>query len=294
MGSDYQLGTFFGGPRARRLDYRVTSHVDLQRARAADRARARSVPRAAAGKQPARARVGRELAHRSTERRRDRRARDGLPALATVPVHADAARARRTARRRVPVRDARRLLRALRFGTDGVAARRRPAGARRHGLSGRRVEHDGRLLHRPTVRRARLDRSLARGRRLGARRRRRRGRTRARRAGVRPFRQRRRHCRSRGTARGLGPPDRAPLGRRRNALASVGHRLRPGAAARAARVARLRRLAPHAALRRAARPRRRRDGRAAARPQPLLGVAATAADGRRSQRRRASRRSCAT
>ena len=28
MGSDYQLGTFFGGPRARRLDYRVTSHVE--------------------------------------------------------------------------------------------------------------------------------------------------------------------------------------------------------------------------------------------------------------------------
>ena len=28
MGSDYQLGTFFGGPRARRLDYRVTSYVD--------------------------------------------------------------------------------------------------------------------------------------------------------------------------------------------------------------------------------------------------------------------------
>jgi hypothetical protein len=30
MGSDYQLGTFFGGPRARRLDYRVTSHVDYR------------------------------------------------------------------------------------------------------------------------------------------------------------------------------------------------------------------------------------------------------------------------
>jgi len=28
MGSDYQLGTFFGEPRRRRLDYRVTSHVD--------------------------------------------------------------------------------------------------------------------------------------------------------------------------------------------------------------------------------------------------------------------------
>src|SRR5688572_27070026 len=28
MGSDYQLGTFFGERRARRLDYRVTSHVD--------------------------------------------------------------------------------------------------------------------------------------------------------------------------------------------------------------------------------------------------------------------------
>jgi transglutaminase-like putative cysteine protease len=28
MGSDYQLGTGFGPPRARRLDYRVTSHVD--------------------------------------------------------------------------------------------------------------------------------------------------------------------------------------------------------------------------------------------------------------------------
>jgi protein-glutamine gamma-glutamyltransferase len=30
MSSDYQLGTFFGDPRARRLDYRVTSHVDYR------------------------------------------------------------------------------------------------------------------------------------------------------------------------------------------------------------------------------------------------------------------------
>jgi protein-glutamine gamma-glutamyltransferase len=30
MGSDYQLGTFFGGPRPRHLDYRVTSHVDYR------------------------------------------------------------------------------------------------------------------------------------------------------------------------------------------------------------------------------------------------------------------------
>jgi transglutaminase-like putative cysteine protease len=28
MGSDYQLGTFFGGPSARRLDYEVTSYID--------------------------------------------------------------------------------------------------------------------------------------------------------------------------------------------------------------------------------------------------------------------------
>ena len=30
MSSDYQLGTFFGDARARRLDYRVTSHVDYR------------------------------------------------------------------------------------------------------------------------------------------------------------------------------------------------------------------------------------------------------------------------
>jgi transglutaminase-like putative cysteine protease len=30
MSSDYQLGTFFGGPRPRRLDYRVTSYVDYR------------------------------------------------------------------------------------------------------------------------------------------------------------------------------------------------------------------------------------------------------------------------
>ena len=30
MGSDYQLGTFFGAPGPRRLDYRVTSHVDYR------------------------------------------------------------------------------------------------------------------------------------------------------------------------------------------------------------------------------------------------------------------------
>jgi transglutaminase-like putative cysteine protease len=30
MGSDYQLGAFFGGARPRRLDYRVTSHVDYR------------------------------------------------------------------------------------------------------------------------------------------------------------------------------------------------------------------------------------------------------------------------
>ena len=181
MGSDYQLGTFFDGPRARRLDYRVTSHVELQRARAADSSasakcsapyRRESSPRARALAEswltdgPS----GTEIVD----------ARHGLPTLATVPVHADAARARRTARRRVPVRDARRLLRALRFRADLAAARRGPAGARRHGLPGRRVQRDRRLLHRATVRRACLDRSLARGRRLGPRRRRRRGRTGAR------------------------------------------------------------------------------------------------------------------
>jgi transglutaminase-like putative cysteine protease len=30
MGSDYQLGTFFGAPRGRRLDYRVTSYIDYR------------------------------------------------------------------------------------------------------------------------------------------------------------------------------------------------------------------------------------------------------------------------
>src|SRR5688572_8571746 len=30
MSSDYQLGAFFGGPRPRRLDYNVTSHVDYR------------------------------------------------------------------------------------------------------------------------------------------------------------------------------------------------------------------------------------------------------------------------
>jgi transglutaminase-like putative cysteine protease len=30
MGSDYQLGALFGGPRSRRLEYRVTSHVDYR------------------------------------------------------------------------------------------------------------------------------------------------------------------------------------------------------------------------------------------------------------------------
>jgi transglutaminase-like putative cysteine protease len=47
MGSDYQLGAIFGGPRARRLDYRVTSHVDY-RAREPltedERARFRALP----------------------------------------------------------------------------------------------------------------------------------------------------------------------------------------------------------------------------------------------------------
>ena len=58
-----------------------------------------------------------------------------------------------------------------------------------------------------------------------------------------------------------------------HALAGVDHRLRPGAAARLARVARFRQPAPRATLRRLARPRRRRDRRAAARLEPVPVVA---------------------
>ena len=141
MGSDYQLGTFFGGPRARRLDYRVTSYVDYsarepltEREREVFRAlppeqqsaRARAWPRAGSPIEPSGA--------------DDHRARDGVPALAAVSVHADAAGARRATRRRVPVRDARGLLRALRLGADRAAARRGPAGTRRHGLPRRRAQ----------------------------------------------------------------------------------------------------------------------------------------------------------
>ena len=187
MGSDYQLGTFFGAPRARRLDYRVTSYVDYSARepltereregsarcrRAATRARARW-PRAGSPID----RAAPQIVERAMEYLRSQPFQYTLtpPALGSAT------------RRRVPVRDARGLLRALRVGAHGLAARGRPAGARRHGLSRRRAQRGRRLLHRPPVRRARLDRSLARGRRLGTRRRRRGRGSRTRGLGLRPL-----------------------------------------------------------------------------------------------------------
>ncbi len=61
------------------------------------------------------------------------------------------------------VRQQARVLRPLRLVVRDADARRGSAGARRHGLSRRRMESRRRLPDRAAVRRARVDRSLARG-----------------------------------------------------------------------------------------------------------------------------------
>ena len=95
MGSDYQLGTFFGGPRPRRLDYRVTSYVDYS-AREPLTEREREMFSALPAESSPRARaLASTWVDDRTERRRDHRARDGLPAVTALSVHADAAGARR-------------------------------------------------------------------------------------------------------------------------------------------------------------------------------------------------------
>ncbi len=178
MGSDYQLGTFFGGPRVRRLDYRVTSYVDYSAREPLTDGRAGGVSSLAARK-AARARALWPRAGSPMNRAAQHIIERAMAYLRSQPFEYTLTppAARRATRRRVPVRDARGFLRALRVGADGIAARRGSAGARGHGLSRRRAQRDRRLLHRAPVRRACLDRSLARRRRLGARRRRRGGRT---------------------------------------------------------------------------------------------------------------------
>ena len=113
----------------------------------------------------------------------------------TVRVHDAAAAARRQRGRRVPVRDAQRLLRALRLGLHRGDARGRRAGARRHRLPGRRVQPVRRLPDRAAVRRARVVGGLDRRSRLGARRP-----DRGRRAGAHPRRTDRRRRRGRAGA----------------------------------------------------------------------------------------------
>lgn len=71
-------------------------------------------------------------------------------------------------RRRFPVRQPRRLLRAFRRRLRVPDARGRRAGAGRHRLPRRRAQSAGRLPHRAPVRRPCLGRSLARAARLGA------------------------------------------------------------------------------------------------------------------------------
>ena len=242
MGSDYQLGTFFGGPRPRRLDYRVTSHVDYSAREPLTERERDDVPRSA-GRTAARARArlaqswladrpsGAEIIERAMDYLRSQPFQYTLtpPALGAQPVDE--------------------FLFETREGfcehyASALTVLLRAAGLPARvvmGYQGGELNAHRRLLHRAAIRRARVDRSVARGRRLGPRRR-----------ASRPWHPsasrlgfdgvgRRRGRGSRGVARGLGPPGRALLGRRRDALASVDHRLRPGAAARAARVARLRR-----------------------------------------------------
>ena len=104
----------------------------------------------------------RELRARSAIGSRVHRRGARLVPHRAVRLHAGAAASRPRSGRRVPVRHAARLLRALRGRLRRAAARRRHSGARRHRLPGRRNESERRLHDRAPVRRARVGRSADR------------------------------------------------------------------------------------------------------------------------------------
>ena len=280
MGSDYQLGTFFGAPRARRLDYRVTSHVDYsarEPLNEGEREEFRALP---PGSNPrARALAESWLADRPSGAAIVERAMAYLrsqpfqytltpPALGSQPVDE--------------------FLFETREGfcehyASALTVLLRAAGLPARvvmGYQGGELNARRRLLHRSPIRRARLDRSLARGRRLGTCRRRCGRGPRTRGLGLRSFQRRRGRNRGR-VALGSRASSRTDVGRFEHALASVGHRLRPGAATHAGGILGLRQPEAVAKSRAIARPRRRRDRGAAARPQLVLVVAAAAASAHR-------------
>ena len=159
-------------PVRARMRYEMSSVVDAAAATPDEEPRLLA-PRAApaAGLQPARAlALAAQWRARSAGRRRDPRARRRVPARRQLRLHPRAAAARPRLGGRVPVRHARRLLRALLLGVRVPDARRRRAGARGDRLPGRRAEPARRHHHRAPVRRARLGRGVRARPRLGARR----------------------------------------------------------------------------------------------------------------------------
>ena len=209
MGSDYQLGTFFGAPRTPPLDYRVTSYVDY-RAREPLTEREREVFRALPPGSNPRARALAEswLTDRPSGATIVERAMDYLraqpfqytltpPALGAQPVDEFLFETREGF--------CEHYASALTFllRAAGVPARvvMGYQGGELNALGGYYIVRQSDAHAWTEV--------LARGRRLDTRRRRGRRGARARRAGLRRFRQRRSHGRRRGVARELEPSGRA-------------------------------------------------------------------------------------
>ena len=291
MGSDYQLGTFFGGPRPRRLDYRVTSYVDYS-AREPLTEREREMFSALPAESSPRARAlastwvddgpsGAEIIERAMAYLRSQPFQYTLtpPALGAQPVDEFLFETREgfcehyasalTVLLRAAGLPARIVMGYQGGELNGIGGYYIVRQSDAHAWTEVWLADEG-WVRVDGVAAVAPERVA-----LGF-------------DGVGAAMPRQPRC-----VRGVGPPSRVLLGRHRDALASVDHRLWPRAAARPARVARFRQPAPRATLGRLARARRHHDRRAAARLEPVPVVAPPAHAPQSMRQRCASPRSFA-
>ena len=160
-----------------RVRYDMTSYTSYRLDANLDAAATAGLAGAAERLQPTHGAIRTGLARPGPARRGERALRARRPArqcgAGTLPagwlrLHAGAAGARTQLDRRLPVRHATRILRALRIGLRVPDARTGRSGACRHRLPGRRTESGRRLHDGAAVRRPCMDRSLAPGSGLGA------------------------------------------------------------------------------------------------------------------------------